>query len=145
MVSFPFRTRVFSPTRPYTRLNHYRRKPCPHLKSSTLSLRWHTRPRSRTRDPKGLSQQWKNQRRFWIRTSTTHQLLPLTYALGFGRWVSVHQNLRRFVDHSLYIFYIDEYSHRRSTVIRIAIVISTHSQSYILRNNMVLQFSVYRQ
>ena len=136
MVSSPFRTCVFSPTRPYTRLNPIRRKPCPQPRNSTLLLRWHTRPRSRMRDPKGLGQQWKNQRRFSTRTLLTHLLLLPIYALGLKLWVSVHQNPRRFVDHSLYIFYIDEYSHRRSTVIRIAIVISTHSQSYILRNNM---------
>ena len=136
MVSSPFRTRVFSPTRPYTRLNPIRRKPCPQPRSFMQSLRWHTRPSSRMQDPRGLDQQWKNQRRFSTRTLLTHLLLLPTYALGLSRWVSVHQNPRRYVDHSLYIFYIDEYSHRRSTVIRIAIVISIHSQSYILRNNM---------
>ena len=130
MVSSPYRNRVFSPTRPYTRLNPIRREPCPQQRSFTQSLRWHTRPRSRVRVPKGKSsKQWKNQRRFSIRTSLTRTRQLPTYAPSSKLWVSVRQNLRKS-DSYIYIITID-YSHSLLTVIRIAIVIGIHSQSYM--------------
>lgn len=135
MVSYPSCTRVFSPTRPYARLNPIQEEPCPLLRNSTRLLRWHIRPRSRTRDPFGKSSKQRKPPVFWTRTLRTQTPQLLTYAPGSSRWVSVHQNLRKS-DSYIYIITID-HSHSLLTVRRIDIVISIHSQSYMFEKEYV--------